>query len=93
MVRKDVNRLPIRRGNIHDFELQWGDVASGTVSGVANDSADVKLSNDLSAAANSVVGTRVVASFINTFLRSIMHGGSFDGMNSVTSAGSWTDAG
>ena len=65
--------------NIHDFEVQWGDVASGEVSGVANDSADVKLSNNLSASANSVAGTRVVASFINTFLRSIMHGGSFDG--------------
>ncbi len=65
--------------NQHDFALRFGGGGSGTVSGVADDEADVRLSDDLSASVNGTSGTRIVASFVNTFLRSIVHGGSFDG--------------
>lgn len=65
--------------NQHDFEVRWGGGGSGDVSGVADDEADVRLSDDLSASVMSTSGTRLVASFVNTFLRSIVHGGSFDG--------------
>lgn len=65
--------------NQHDFSLRWGLTGSGEVSGVANDEADVNLGDRLSASANSTAGTQVVASFVNNFLRSVVHGGSFDG--------------
>lgn len=63
----------------HDFALRFGAGGSAGVSGQADDTADVALSDDLSASVTSVQGTRVVASFVNTFLRSVLHGGSFDG--------------
>jgi outer membrane protein TolC len=63
----------------HDFEVHWGGGGAAEISGVGNDSADVSLSDDLSASVTSASGTRLVASFVNTFLRSVMHGGSFDG--------------
>jgi outer membrane protein TolC len=63
----------------HDFEFQFGGGGSAKVSGVADTDTNVSLSDDLSVAATSVAGTRVVASFINTFLRSVLHGGAFDG--------------
>jgi outer membrane protein TolC len=65
--------------NRHDFALIFGGGGSAGVSGVADDTADVTLGDDLSAAANTTAGTRVVVSFINTFLRSVVSGGGFDG--------------
>ncbi|MCA8965821.1 MAG: TolC family protein [Planctomycetes bacterium] len=63
----------------HNFALRFSDVASGEVSGQADDTADADLSNNLSASVNTVAGTRIVASFFNTFMRSLIHGGRFDG--------------
>lgn len=63
----------------HDFAFRFGLGGSAEASGVADDSAEVALGSDLSASATSVTGTRLVASFVNTFLRSVIHGGSFDG--------------
>lgn len=63
----------------HDFAWRFGFGGSSEVEGVADDSANARLSDDLSASANGTAGTRIVASFVNTFLRSVIHGGSFDG--------------
>jgi outer membrane protein TolC len=63
----------------HDFAWRFGGGGSGEVSGEADTSTDVALGADLSAAATSTAGTRVVASFVNTFLRSVVSGGGFDG--------------
>jgi outer membrane protein TolC len=63
----------------HDFSLIFGAGAGAEISGVADDTADLQLSDDLSASVLGPAGTRVVASFANTFLRSVIHGGSFDG--------------
>jgi outer membrane protein TolC len=65
--------------NEHDFAVRFAGGGSAVVSGTGDDEADVALSDNLSASVNSVYGTRVVASFVNTFLRSVVHGGSFDG--------------
>ncbi len=65
--------------SLHDFAWRFGGGGSAEVSGESDETADVNLGTDLSAAANSVYGTRVVASFVNTFLRSVVSGGSFDG--------------
>jgi outer membrane protein TolC len=65
--------------NRHDFALIFGGGGSAQISGEANDTADVVLGDDLSAAVTSTAGTRVVLSFVNTFLRSVLHGGRFDG--------------
>lgn len=68
----------------HDFALRFDFTGSGEVSGTAdgkgpNQDIGASLGTNLSASANGEAGTRVVASFVNTFLRSIIHGGSFDG--------------
>lgn len=63
----------------HDFALRFGLSTSAEVDGVADETADARLGSNLSAAANSTAGTRLVASFVNTFLRSVISGGSFDG--------------
>ncbi len=63
----------------HDFAIRWGGGGSAEVSGVADQTADARLSDDLGASVTSVAGTRVVASFVNTFLRSLVNGGRFDG--------------
>lgn len=63
----------------HDFEWRFGFAGNAGISGTGNDSVDANLGTDLSAAATSTAGSRVVASFVNTFLRSVIHGGSFDG--------------
>jgi len=65
--------------NRHDFALIFGGGGSAGVSGEADDTAGVTLGDDLSAAVNTTAGTRVVVSFINTFLRSVVSGGGFDG--------------
>lgn len=63
----------------HDFAFRFGGGGGAEVSGVADETADVTLGDDLSASANGVAGTRIVASFVNTFLRSVVSGGAFDG--------------
>jgi len=65
--------------NRHDFALIFGGGGSAGVSGEADDTAGVTLGDDLSAAVNTTAGTRVVVSFINTFLCSVVSGGGFDG--------------
>lgn len=68
--------------DIHEFELVFGGGVSNEQSGTADPNADeefdVALGDELSASVNTVYGTRIVASFVNTFLRSIIHGGPFD---------------
>ena len=63
----------------HDFAWRFGGGGFGEVAGEADETADVSLGTDLAAAATSTAGTRVVASFVNTFLRSVVSGGGFDG--------------
>ncbi|MBL8729994.1 MAG: TolC family protein, partial [Planctomycetes bacterium] len=60
-------------------EVIFGGGGAAAISGEADDTADVALGDDLSAAVNTTAGTRLVLSFVNTFLRSVVHGGSFDG--------------
>lgn len=66
----------------HEFELVFGAGISPNTSGEADPAADeeydLALGDELSASVNSVYGTRVVASFVNTFLRSLIHGGGID---------------
>jgi outer membrane protein TolC len=66
----------------NDFSWRFGGGSTDQISGSADDTANARLGDDLSANANSVYGTRVVASFVQTFLRSVLSGGSFDG-NSI----------
>ena len=63
----------------HDFAVLFGGGASAAIEGEGDDSANLVVGDDLSASVTSVTGTRIVASFVNTFLRSVIHGGSFDG--------------
>jgi len=66
----------------HEFELIFGAGVSPNTSGEADPAADeeynLALGDELSASVNSVYGTQVVASFVNTFLRSLIHGGGID---------------
>lgn len=66
-------------GVINDFSWRFGGGGSGTVSGIGDDSRNASLSDDLSAAANSTAGAGVVVGFAQTFLRSLLNGGAFDG--------------
>lgn len=63
----------------HEFAVRFGGGGRADIDGVGDDSADVALSDDLSAAVNTVSGGRIVFSFVNTFLRSVVNGGGFDG--------------
>ncbi|MBL8730959.1 MAG: TolC family protein [Planctomycetes bacterium] len=65
--------------NRHDFATVFGAGGSGEVAGEADQTADATLRDDLSASSRSTSGMRIVGSFVNTFLRSVVHGGSFDG--------------
>lgn len=65
--------------SINDFSLRFGGGGTGSVSGIDDDSANARVGDDLSAQANSVAGTRIVANFVQTFLRSLLNGGGFDG--------------
>ncbi len=65
--------------SINDFSLRFGGGGTGSVSGIDDDSANARVGDDLSAQANSVAGTRIVANFVQTFLRSVLNGGGFDG--------------
>lgn len=63
---------------VHDFSWRFGAGATGVISGVADQNASVALSEDLRASQNTLAGPRIVASFVNTFLRSITSGGGWD---------------
>jgi outer membrane protein TolC len=63
----------------HDFAVIFGAGGGADISGEADETANVALRDDLSASVNTVHGTRIVASFVNTFLRSVVNGGGFDG--------------
>lgn len=65
--------------SINDFSLRFGGGGNGSVAGTDDDSANARVGDDLSAQANSVAGTRMVANFVQTFLRSVLNGGGFDG--------------
>jgi outer membrane protein TolC len=65
--------------NQNDFAWRFGGGGGASLDGEMDDQANARLGDDLSASANSVYGTRVVASFVQTFLRSVISGGSFDG--------------
>lgn len=62
-----------------DFEVQWFGGNSSEVSGVGDDSATATISQDLRAQLNTTNGTRIVGSFVNTFLKDLVNGGDFDG--------------
>ncbi len=64
---------------MNDFRVRFGGGGTAAVDGEGDVAADVSLSDDLSAAADSVAGTRIVANFVQTFLRSVVNGGQFDG--------------
>jgi len=66
-------------GSLNDFRLRFGGGGSATVDGTSDITADVTLTDDLSASASSVIGTSVVINFVETFLRSVVNGGQFDG--------------
>jgi outer membrane protein TolC len=63
----------------YDFAFRFDVGGSAEISGVGDDSVEAFLRDDLSASVASTSGTRLVASFVNTFLRSLMSGGDFDG--------------
>ena len=64
---------------LNDFRMRFGGGGSATADGISDTAADVTLTDDLSAAASSVVGTQVVTNFVQTFMRSVINGGQFDG--------------
>ena len=66
-------------GTLNDFRLRFGGGGSATADGTSDITADVTLTDDLSASASSVVGTSVVINFVETFMRSVVNGGQFDG--------------
>lgn len=63
----------------NDFAWRWAGGGSAALDGEADVADTARLTDDLGGSANSVYGTRVVASFAQTFLRSVLSGGSFDG--------------
>ena len=67
----------------HDFALRWSGGGSAEIDGgedlLGNNQADVDFSGDLSAAITTIAGTRIVASFVNTLMRSIISGDGFNG--------------
>ena len=62
-----------------DFEIQWFGGNSSDVGGVGDDSASATISSDLRAQLNTANGTRIVGSFVNTFLKDLVNGGDWDG--------------
>ncbi len=64
---------------LNDFRVRFGGGGTATADGTSDTSADVSLTDDLSASASSVVGTQVVTNFVQTFMRSVINGGQFDG--------------
>ena len=64
---------------LNDFRVRFGGGFGADINGTGDTTADVNLTDDLSAAANTTAGTTIVASFVQTFLRSVLNGGRFDG--------------
>jgi outer membrane protein TolC len=64
---------------LNDFRVRFGGGGDAQIDGVSDTAADVSLTDGLSASASSVVGTQIVADFAQTFLRSVINGGQFDG--------------
>ena len=54
-----------------NFRLHYSDTADATASGVGDDTASATLRNSLQASQTTTAGTRIVAGFVNTFLRSL----------------------
>jgi outer membrane protein TolC len=73
-------------GEAYEFDWRYGAGGSADVAGVDDDEADLVLRDALSASRNTESGGRIVASFVNTFLRSLVHGGGWDasGLLSLT---------
>ena len=63
---------------MHDFEWRFGAGAGAGIAGVGDDTANLTLSDDLRASQNTLAGPRIVTSFANQFLRSLVNGGGFD---------------
>ncbi|MCR9245363.1 MAG: TolC family protein [bacterium] len=63
----------------NDFELIYAGGGGGDISGVADQTAVASLRDDLGASINAPSGARIVGSFVNTFLRSVVNGENFDG--------------
>lgn len=61
----------------HDFALRWAGGGSADADGVGDEQADIDFEPDLSAAVNTIAGTRIVASFASDFMRSVISGGGF----------------
>ena len=64
---------------LNDFRVRFGGGLGATANGTADDTANVSLTDDLSAGVNTVAGTAIVAGFAQNFLRSVINGGQFDG--------------
>ena len=63
----------------HAFATRFGGGAAATVDGTGDDvSQGLTLSEDLSASRNTESGGRIVASFVNTWFKDILNGGSWD---------------
>lgn len=62
-----------------DFQFVFAGGGGAAIDGVDDDVADVSLSDDLSTSADTPSGGRVVAGFVQTFLRSVINGDGFDG--------------
>ena len=62
-----------------DFEVVFGGGGTAEIAGEADTTADATLSDDLSSSVNTPSGGRIVASFVNTFMRSVINGEGFDG--------------
>lgn len=60
------------------FELRFVGGGDAEISGVGDDEVDVSLRDDLAGSLNTESGGRIVASFVNTFLRSILNGGGWN---------------
>ncbi len=63
----------------HDFAVRFSAGGTGEVAGQGDETATAALSDDLSASVTTVAGTRIVASFFNTFLKNLVSGGNWDG--------------
>ncbi len=63
-----------------DFEVRYAGVIDVGINGQGSDSrADLSVGSNLGAAVDSTSGTSLVASFVDTFLRSVIEGDAFDG--------------
>ncbi len=62
----------------YNFETRFAVGGAAEVSGVGDDEVDLALRDALSASRNTASGGRIVASFANTFLRSLVHGGGWN---------------